>query len=243
MLAVGWQPSVIRAGVAGALASLAWLVARPRDRWHFLALGALVLLAWSPTSVLEPGFQLSFAAVAAIFVGVPRVRDRLDGYPTPARLADGLGRRRQSAGSSRLRSSFSTSVRRRSTRSLPNVLAEPAVPLVLGLGLLAGVVDPVAPGAATALAWLAGWAAAWIELVARLVASLPSAQIGASTALALALGRSAIWLRCELLLSGVSGAPPGCRNGFRRRGGRRRDRRLVGSPARADLGSNPPGSG
>ena len=73
VLAVGWQPSVVRAGVAGALASLAWLVARPRDRWHFLALGALVLLSWAPTAVLEPGFQLSFAAVAAIFVGVPNL--------------------------------------------------------------------------------------------------------------------------------------------------------------------------
>ena len=91
VLAVGWQPSVIRAGVAGALVSLAWLAARPRDRWHFLALGALVLLVWAPTSVLEPGFQLSFAAVAGIFVGVPRVRDRLEGYPIPTRLAEGLG--------------------------------------------------------------------------------------------------------------------------------------------------------
>ena len=71
VLAVGWQPSVVRAGVAGVLASLAWLVARPRERWHFLALGALVLLAWTPASVLEPGFQLSFVAVAGIFVGVP----------------------------------------------------------------------------------------------------------------------------------------------------------------------------
>ena len=55
VLAVGWQPSVIRAAVAGVLASLAWIVARPRDRWHFLALGALVLEAWLPTSVLDPG--------------------------------------------------------------------------------------------------------------------------------------------------------------------------------------------
>ena len=33
VLAVGWQPSVVRAGIAGALASLAWLSSRPRDRW------------------------------------------------------------------------------------------------------------------------------------------------------------------------------------------------------------------
>jgi hypothetical protein len=54
VLAVGWQPSVARAAVAGALASLAWLRLAPRDRWHFLAVGALVLLAWMPTPLLDP---------------------------------------------------------------------------------------------------------------------------------------------------------------------------------------------
>ena len=83
VLAVGWQPSVVRAGVAGGLASLAWLLSRPRDRWHFLALGAAVLLAWTPASLLEPGFQLSFAAVGAIFLLVPRLRPALEGYPLP----------------------------------------------------------------------------------------------------------------------------------------------------------------
>ena len=80
-LAVGWQPSVVRAAVAGVLASLAWIVARPRDRWHALAVGALILLAWMPRSALEPGFQLSFAAVAAIFVVVPRLSGVPDAYP------------------------------------------------------------------------------------------------------------------------------------------------------------------
>ena len=91
VLAVGWQPSVVRAGVAGALASLAWIVARPKDRWHFLAVGALILLVWAPPSVLEPGFQLSFAAVGAIFVGLPRVQRVAEGYPVPRRLAEALG--------------------------------------------------------------------------------------------------------------------------------------------------------
>ena len=90
VLAVGWQPSVVRAGVAGGLASLAWLLARPRDRWHFLALGAAVLLAWTPASLFEPGFQLSFAAVGAIFLLLPRLRLALEGYPLPAWLRDAL---------------------------------------------------------------------------------------------------------------------------------------------------------
>src|SRR5207248_1267516 len=44
-LAVGPQPSVVRATVAGVLTSLAWLTARQRDRWYALLLGAIVLLA------------------------------------------------------------------------------------------------------------------------------------------------------------------------------------------------------
>ena len=56
-LAVGWQPSVVRAAVAGSLGSLAWLASRPQDRWHFLALGALVLLAWNPATLFDPAFS------------------------------------------------------------------------------------------------------------------------------------------------------------------------------------------
>jgi competence protein ComEC len=184
VLAVGWQPSVIRAGVAGVLASLAWLVARPRDRWHFFALGALVLLAWTPASLLEPGFQLSFAAVAGIFVGVPRVRATLEGYPLPRQSLDVLA-------IAAVCGLVTAPVVLFHFGQAPvytvvaNAVAFPAVPIVLALGLLAAGVEPVSPEAATALGWLAGWAAAWLELVARLVASLPGAQIGARTAVVL----------------------------------------------------------
>jgi len=78
VLVVGWQPSVVRAAVAGGLASLAWLAARPRDRWYFLLLGALTLLVWNPRSVFDAGFQLSFAAVIAIFVLVKPLEQRHD---------------------------------------------------------------------------------------------------------------------------------------------------------------------
>ena len=193
VLAVGWQPSVVRAGVAGGLASLAWLAARPRDRWHFLAVGALVLMAWMPTSLLEPGFQLSFAAVAAIFVAVPRVRRRLDGYPVPSVVSDAIAVALACAvvtapivlvhfGEAPLYT------------VLANVVAFVAAPLVLGLGLLAAVVEPVSPSAAAGLAALGGWAAAWLELVAHVVADLPSARIGVGETFVIAAGALVVWL-------------------------------------------------
>ena len=181
VLAVGWQPSVVRAGVAGVLASLAWLSARPRDRWHFLAVGAFVLMAWLPTSLLEPGFQLSFAAVAAIFVAVPRVKTTLEGYPLPAGLSDALAVA-LACGLATAPIALVHFGRIPVYTVLANVAAFAAAPVVLGLGLLAAAVDPVSPGAAAGLAALAGWAAAWLELVARVVARLPNAQLGARSA-------------------------------------------------------------
>ena len=88
VLAVGPQPSVLRAGITGALGSLAWLASRQRDRWYFLLLGALVLEVWNPYVVLDAGFQLSFAAVAAIFTLVRPILRFLEGYPVPHGLAE-----------------------------------------------------------------------------------------------------------------------------------------------------------
>jgi competence protein ComEC len=188
--AVGWQPSVVRAAVAGVLASLAWIVARPRDRWHALAVGALILLAWMPRSALEPGFQLSFAAVAAIFVVVPRLSGVPDAYPINRRLWEIL----VVAGACGLVTAPIVWLHfgRVALWTVPaNVAAEPAMPPLVSLSLAAAAVEPVLPGVATALAWLAGWCAWWLAFVARIVAGLPSAQVSSPTvivAAALAVG-------------------------------------------------------
>ena len=175
-LAVGWQPSVVRAAVAGVLVSLAWIAARPKDRWHFLAVGALVLLAWMPASALEPGFQLSFAAVAAIFVVLPRVAGVPDAYPVPRRLWEVL----VVAAACGVVTAPIVWLHFGAVAlwTVPaNVAAEPAMLPLIALSLASVAIEPLLPGAATALAWLAGWCAAWIALVARVVADWPSAEI------------------------------------------------------------------
>jgi competence protein ComEC len=176
VVAVGWQPSVVRAGVAGVLTSLAWLVARPRDRWYFLLLGAAVLLAWNPYSVLEPGFQLSFTAVAAIFVAVPRVDRALEGYPLPAWLRGVLA--------VSVACGLATApIVLFHFGSVPvyavisNALAAPAVGPLLGLALVTSAIEPVSAPAAHVLAWVNGWLAAYVATCARLVAGLPYAEL------------------------------------------------------------------
>ncbi len=181
--AVGWQPSVIRAGIAGGLASLAWLASRPADRWYFLLVGAAVLLAVSPYAILEPGFQLSFAAVAAIFVLVPRFERRLEGYPLPRRLAEGLAL-------STACGLATAPILWLQFGSVPvysvaaNALAAPVVGPLLILALACAVLHPALPSAAAALAWMNGWLAAYLAWCARFVAGWPHAQVSSLQLLA-----------------------------------------------------------
>jgi competence protein ComEC len=199
VLAVGAQPSVIRAGVVGALASLAWIAARQRDRWHFLLLAAFVLLAWNPYTLLDAGFQLSFVAVVSIFVLVRPLLRVLEGYPLPHWLAEAIA-------VSTACGVATAPVLWLQFHAVPllavpaNALAAPAMAPLLALALLAALIDPVAPGVSTLLASLAGWCAAWLALCARLVGGLPFAQVTSSRGgLALAglalLGAAYAWRR------------------------------------------------
>jgi len=189
--AVGWQPSVVRAGVAGGLASLAWLCGRARDRWYFLLVGAAVLLAWNPYSLLEAGFQLSFAAVAAIFVVVPRLQSWLEGYPVPSRLAPVLAV--SGACGAVTAPILMTHFGQVPLYSIPsNALAAPVVAPLLGLGLACAALDPVLPTVAAALAWVNGWFAAYLAAVARLFGGLPHAQVASWKALAALVAASGL---------------------------------------------------
>lgn len=191
VLAVGAQPSVIRAGISGALVSLAWLAARAADRWHFCLLGALVLLAWNPYTLLDAGFQLSFAAVVAIFVAVPRLLRLLDGYPLPGALAGVIA-------VSTACGLATAPILWLQFHSLPlltvpaNALAAPAMPALLGLAFAAALVAPVSPPAAAAIAWLNGWCAAYLAACARIVGGLPGAQVSSTRGLLVVLAVTAL---------------------------------------------------
>jgi competence protein ComEC len=199
VLAVGAQPSVVRAGVAGALGCLAWLTARAADRWQLLLVGAIVLLAWNPYTLLDPGFQFSFAAVLAIFLLVPRFQRFLEGYP--------LGRSLRVVVAISAACGLVTApiawFQFHSVQLLTvpaNALAAPAVVPLLGLALAAAAVAPISLSAAAALAWLNGWCAAYLVAVARLVGGLPIAQIRSTRAL--------LMLLAGALLAAAYACPP-----------------------------------
>jgi competence protein ComEC len=193
LMAVGWQPSVVRARVAGGLASLAWLAGRARDRWYFLFVGAAVLLAWNPYSLLEPGFQLSFGAVASIFLLVPRIEDWLAGYPIPRGLATVIAVSTACGG-------VSAPILMLHFQAAPlftvasNAAAGFVVAPLLGLALVSTALDPMLPEAAAALAWLNGWLAAYLAGCARFFGALPHAQLTSWKSLAALAGLALLGL-------------------------------------------------
>ncbi len=187
VLAVGPQPSVIRAAVSGAAVSIAWLGGRQRDPWHVLLLAAVVLLGWSPYALFDAGFQLSFAAVIAIFLAVGPLVRMLEGYPVPKKLGAAVA-------VSAACSVATAPILWLQFGAVPllgilaNALVEPAVGPLLGLSFAAAAVDPVAPPLAAALAWVNGWIAAYIAFCARLVSAVPAAQARGPAAALAAVG-------------------------------------------------------
>jgi competence protein ComEC len=185
-LAVGPQPSVIRAAVAGTAVSVAWLAGRLKDAWHVLLLAAIVLLAWNPYTLFDAGFQLSFAAVLAIFLLGGPFQRALEGYPLPRWLRSALA---ISAACTLVTAPllWLQFGRVPMLGLVANALVELAVGPLLALAFAAAVVDPVSPHLAAVLAYANGWVAAYIAACARVVSAVPGAQAtGRAAALAAA---------------------------------------------------------
>ncbi|MGI8946206.1 MAG: ComEC/Rec2 family competence protein, partial [Thermoleophilaceae bacterium] len=70
----GAGPSLQRAGVMGAASLAALGLARPASRGYALLLAAVVTLLLNPRAVGDPGWQLSFVAVAGILTLAPPLR-------------------------------------------------------------------------------------------------------------------------------------------------------------------------
>jgi competence protein ComEC len=67
-LAVGGEPSVMRAAVMFSVVMLAPLVSRRASSLNALGAVTIALLVWRPSDLLDPSFQLTFVSVLAILV-------------------------------------------------------------------------------------------------------------------------------------------------------------------------------
>jgi competence protein ComEC len=148
-----------------------------------LLVGAAVLLALNPYVVADAGFQLSFAAVASIFVVAPRVVRELEGYPVPHGLAQ-LIAVSTACGLATAPITW-LQFRQVSLVTVPaNVVGVPVVTAMLTTALVAAVIAPVAPPLAAILANVNGYGAAFVAACARWFGGLPGAQARSPAAVA-----------------------------------------------------------
>ena len=181
----GAPPPAVRSAVTAAIAFGAILADRRAISLHALAVAAFVVLLLQPEAVTQPGFQMSFAATAALvaLAGVWPHPVREINTPWPIRLAQSAGGWFLAAAAISLVAGLATApfamqhFNRISTWGLiSNLLVEPISSLLMMPGLALGtVLTPFGLGA-----WplrLAGFAIALMNRIAEAAAGAPYAQL------------------------------------------------------------------
>jgi competence protein ComEC len=192
----GAGPSLQRAGVMGVAGIAAMMLSRPASRWYALLLAALATLVLNPRASGDPGWQLSFVAVAGILtLGRPlagalvraggellRVPDR----PVPRALVRGLAEgiaitiAATVATAPLVAFHFGTVPL---AGLVANLVALPAVAPAMWLGMIkaalgiAGAVLPPAHDVAGLLGPAARMPLAYLERTAERCADLPGGQL------------------------------------------------------------------
>jgi competence protein ComEC len=172
----GAGPSIQRAGAMGAATTVAALAGRPASRWYALLLAAAATLALNPRASGDPGWQLSFAAVVAIALLAPSVREALRRRRVPAPLADATAMSLAATlGTAPLLAYHFGEL---SLVGLPaNLLAAPAIAPITWLGMLAGALGQLAPTLALPLNALNAYLLAYVGWVAHVAAGVPHASV------------------------------------------------------------------
>jgi competence protein ComEC len=194
----GAGPSIQRAGVMGAAGMVAALASRRASRWYALLLAAAVTLLLDPRAAGDPGWQLSFAAVAAIATVAPGLGGALRARGAPPAIAD--------ATAMTLAATIGTAPllalhfgRVSLVSPVANLLAVPAVAPAMWLGMLAAGVGLVAPPAAALVNALAQYPLAYVGWVAAAAAALPHASVAAG-------GPPVALLAAACILAGLAAA-------------------------------------
>jgi len=231
----GDGPSIRRAGVMGVLTLAALALGRPADRWWALLLAGIATVLVDPTSPLQLGWQLSFAAVVGLLLLVDPLAAALGRFRVPrwASLALAVPLSASLATAPVLAATVGDVSL---TGVAANVAVEPIVAPLTWLGMVAGLLGPEGSPLSGALVAASGPGLDWIDAIARRAAA-PSWAVAAPGPLASALPALAATLLLILVLR-----PPWLavlRSRARRVGSRRRDR--SGPGARGDDGGGPPG--
>jgi competence protein ComEC len=188
------EPSLLRAAVMGVVGVIGLASGRGGRAMPALCGAVVALLLVDPWLARSYGFALSVSATAGLILLVPPWRDRL-AQRMPHWLATALAV--PAAAQAACAPVLVLLTAQVGLVAIPaNLLAVPAVPPAMFLGVLAAVTWPVCPPLARVFGDLAGVPAWWIVGVARRAADVPAATVpwpgGVRGALALALSVLAI---------------------------------------------------
>lgn len=169
------SPSVLRAGVMGAIALLAMLAGRRRSALPALSAAVLVLVAVDPFLGRSVGFVLSVVATGALILIAPGWANRLERHlPRWLAVAVAIPAAAQLACTPVLILVFG---RLTPYAVLANLLAAPAVVPATILGVLTAGIAEIVPSLARVTAVLGAVPVWWIAAVARGTAGLPGAGL------------------------------------------------------------------
>ncbi|WP_236793639.1 ComEC/Rec2 family competence protein [Amycolatopsis sp. GM8] len=176
VILTGGEPSVLRAGVMGAVALLALALGRKRSVLPALAAAVCVLVVYDPAMAVNFGFALSVVATAGLVLLAPRWVDAMTRRGVPPGLAEGLAIPLAAflvtapviAGMAGQVSVVSIAA---------NVLAAPVVAPATVLGVVTAVLATFWPAAAHVPALAAGPEAHWLLIVARHASRVPGAVL------------------------------------------------------------------
>ena len=195
----GMSPPAVRSAVmtGAALVGLVW--GRPSAVGNAWGVAGCLMLLVDPWALYDPGFLLSFAAVAALVWWAPRPPKIAGFWP---KLRQGLWQGLAvSAAASLVTAPITAHFFGRVSWAAPlvNLLAVPvgsalATPLALGFALLA----PSAPGVARLLGVPLGWTLGFVDGLSRWVSSLGWASVDMPPPSALQWGLYALLLGCLL---------------------------------------------
>ncbi len=178
------EPSVVRAGVMGAITVIALLIGGRRAGPAVLGTGLVVIVILAPFLALTWGFTLSMVATMALILGVPPLYSWL--HPRLRRLLRHDRAAMVIAGAiavtlvAQLATAPVLLLMDADLRALAipaNLLAMPVVPLVTIGGLAAAVTGPIAPPVAAFATEIAAFPATWIVGVARWAATTRAPEI------------------------------------------------------------------
>lgn len=212
-LLTGADPPVLRAAVAAGLYLVARIAGRAPEGWTALAAAALALLAWEPVNLLEPSFQLSFAACAGLLALTRGMRDLVPlGRPGPESprwrrwLEAPLGALATTAAATLATLPLTAyHFQRVSLAAIPaNLVAVPVGLATTALCAAAVGVGLVAEAAMAPILWVAKPLAALLDALAAHFAAWPGATIPLAPPTALEVAAMSLGALC---LAGLRRAP------------------------------------